>query len=389
MPPDGYNSDMEIPDLVHEALGGEEIRSGVAIGDEEVVCATPSRTLIYRSEGILSDERIEEYPHDADRLVLSEGRRKTTFKLTYVDGTRSFSVPASHGREVLTLLLEGVLDVDGVLEADESVVGAFRFSELTLVIAENRLVRHIGETAWDDDFTQYEYADLTGLDFQEGSVATEVVVSIDGRPRRIKTPRDDARLVEETIKKAVFEFYDVTTMAELRQVVEPTDDAPAADEVDDLTLGSNIDPLVSESDDEPVTAERAGEPDVASPTRREPPDTASPSPTDQNTGQSSEERATEPRPDPQSTADAADDDRQDAESRESPTPPDGEPAATATPDQTTVHPPESGPEAATVDDVKDLREQVSELSAAVQQQNQLLKKQHDAIKQLLGELREQ
>ncbi|MFB6129017.1 MAG: hypothetical protein ABEJ47_04560, partial [Halorhabdus sp.] len=247
---------MEIPDLVHEELGGEEIRSGVSIGDEEVVCATSSRTLVYRPEGFLSDERIEEYPHDVDQLALSEGRRKTTFELTYVDSTRSLSVPTSHSREVLTLLLEGILGVEGVLEQDESVVGAFRFSELTLVIAENRLVRHIGETVWGDDFTQYEYADLTGLDFQEGSVATEIVVSIDGRPQRIKTPRQDARLVEETLKKAVFEFYDVATMAELRNVVEPTDeDAPAADEGDDLTLGSDIDPLVSETKGDPNTAE--------------------------------------------------------------------------------------------------------------------------------------
>lgn len=383
---------MEIPDLVHEELGGEEIRSGVAIGDEEVVCATASRTLVYRPEGFLSDERIETYSHDVEQLILSEGRRKTTFKLTYVDGTRSFSVPASHGREVLTLLLEGILGVDGVLDEGESVVGAFRFSELTLIIAENCLVRHIGETVWDEDFTQYEYGDLTGLDFQEGSVATEIVVSIDGRPQRIKTPRDDARLVEETIKKAVFEFYDVATMAELRQVVEPTDeDAPAADEPDDLTLGSDIDPLVSGTERDPADrAERGSEiEDDSTPGREATPNPDAGSRTDETERQETQDSSApggherrESAADPPTNGRGArpHDDRTASES---------EATATASSGRTTADPSEPDTDVATADDVEDLREQVSELSAAVQQQNQLLKKQHSAIKQLLGELREQ
>ncbi|WEL16515.1 Uncharacterized protein SVXHr_0333 [Halorhabdus sp. SVX81] len=381
---------MEIPDLVHEELGGEEIRSGVAIGDEEVVCATDSRTLIYRPEGILSDERIEQYPHDVDRLALSEGRRKTTFKLTYVDGTRSFAVPASHGRDVLTLLLEGILGVDGVLDEDESVVGAFRFSELTLVIAENRLVRHIGETVWDDDFTQYEYADLTGLDFQEGSVATEIVLTIDGRPQRIKTPREDARLVEETLKKAVFEFYEVATMAELQRAVETAetgDESSAADEPDDLTFGSGIDPLVSETGDEPSdpleTDSEMAEP--STPTEGESTTATQPSQSSVETPQQTTEQGVDNRSDPASTAIGT------AGTEDTPSPqqtnnPDRSRSTDATP--RTGSSPEST-QAATEDDVEALREEVSELSSAVQRQNQLLKKQHNAIKQLFGELRDQ
>ncbi|ACV11470.1 conserved hypothetical protein [Halorhabdus utahensis DSM 12940] len=413
MPPDRYTLDMEIPDLVHEELGGEEIRSGVAIGDEEVVCATATRTLIYRPDGLLSDERVETFPHEVDQLVLSEGRRKTTFKLTYVDGTRSFSVPARHSREVLTLLLEGILGVDGVLDEDESVVGAFRFSELTLVIAENRLVRHIGETVWDEDFTQYEYADLTGLDFQEGSVATEIAISIDGRPQRIKTPREDARLVEETIKKAVFEFYDVATMAELQQVVEPTEeDAPATDEPDDLTLGSNIDPLVSGTEgDQPSPAE-GDQPNIAEDDQ---------SRIAENEPEPAANSTTEPEPGPANTRTPAADrepkrsqpgsDAGDHESRESTadtpvnehreavettdefastgsapteTPTADQPTAEqSTADQPTRGSLASNADVATADEVEALREQVSELSAAVERQNKLLKKQHRAIKHLL------
>jgi len=409
---------MEIPDLVHEELGGEEIRSGVAIGDEEVVCATATRTLIYRPDGLLSDERVETFPHEVDRLVLSEGRRKTTFKLTYVDGTRSFSVPARHSREVLTLLLEGILGVDGVLDEDESVVGAFRFSELTLVIAENRLVRHIGETVWDEDFTQYEYADLTGLDFQEGSVATEIAISIDGRPQRIKTPREDARLVEETLKKAVFEFYDVATMAELQQVVEPTEeDAPATDEPADLTLGSNIDPLVSGTegdqpspaegdqpniaeDDQSRIAENDPEP-AANSTVEQGSETAnarSPG-TDTGSQRSQGDTASGDHESQESTADTPVNEHREAiettdkfastGSAPAETPTADQPTADqSTAEQTTTDQPTRGSlasnaDVATADEVEALREQVSELSAAVERQNKLLKKQHRAIKHLL------
>ena len=43
---------MEIPNLVRQSLGGEEIEAGVNLGDEDLICLTPTRTLLYRAEGL-------------------------------------------------------------------------------------------------------------------------------------------------------------------------------------------------------------------------------------------------------------------------------------------------------------------------------------------------
>lgn len=358
MPSDWHTYCMEIPDLVRQELGGEEVLAGVPIGDEDVVCATAARTLVYRSEGLLSDERIDAYPHNAERLQLSDGRRKTKFTLTYVDGSKSFSVPSGHARDVLTLLLEGILGASGVLAEEESVVGAFRFSELTLVIAEEQLIRHIGQTVWDADFETYPYEDLTGLDFQQGSVATEIVVSIGGRPQRIKTPREDARLVEETLKKAIFEYYDVVSMDELESVVsvDPEDDDDSA-RSDDLTLGSALDPLVT------------GDSNEAAPDEGDAVETEASGFDDGITGAEyggvDTTRPIEDRPsDDDRTAETADFDHVR---------------------QATIDALET--DLATQDEVEALGERIEDLTEAVERQNQLLETQHNAIAELVDQLR--
>ncbi|MUV90861.1 hypothetical protein GJ629_13915, partial [Halapricum sp. CBA1109] len=221
---------MDIPELVQQRLGGEQLRTGVMLGDDDVVCITATRTLLYRSDGLLSDERVEEFPHDIERLEVSEGRRKTKFVFEYVEGTESLSVPSDLSREVLGIVLEGVLLADGVIDEDESVAGAFRFSELTLVVCERRVVKHVGNTVWEDDHETFAFEDLTGLEFEEASVATEIVLRIDGRPQRIKTPNDQARIVEQTVKKAIFEFFDVTSMDELDRHFEAEHGGDEADD---------------------------------------------------------------------------------------------------------------------------------------------------------------
>ncbi|MFC7139558.1 hypothetical protein ACFQMA_06860 [Halosimplex aquaticum] len=246
---------MDIPDLVKGALGDEEIQAGVSLGDEDAVCLTPTRTLVYRGEGLLSDEQVEEYSHDIEQLAVSEGRRKTKFTMQYIDGTESFTVPANRGDKVLALFLEGVLRLDGVIEARESVAGVYRFSELTLIITEGRLIKHIGNQVWTEDFEVYPYEDVTGLEFERASVATSIALSVDGRPQRVKVPNDKAPVVRQTLEEALFGYYDVGSIDELNRVVGADDATDAGDvetaDADDggFAFGDDFDPLVSDEDD--------------------------------------------------------------------------------------------------------------------------------------------
>lgn len=250
---------MEIPDLVQGELGGEEVRASVTLGDEDVICFTPTRTLVYRGEGLLSDETVKSFPFNFERLEVAEGRRKTTFTLTYSDQQRSFGIPGRREHAVLKRLLEGALRTANVIGDEESVAGAFRFSELTLVITQHRLLRHLGSVTWDGDFESYSFEDVTGLEFEEGNVATAIVISVNGRPERIKTPNEQADRVRKTLQDALFAFHDVGSLAELNDTLSPdeADDGSADSDERELELESDISSLVGESEPEdPEAGER-------------------------------------------------------------------------------------------------------------------------------------
>jgi hypothetical protein len=250
---------MDIPALVRRQLGDEEIRTAVALGDEDVLCVTPTRILIYRGEGLLSDESVADYPLDVDRLEVAQGRRKTTFTLTDIDGSESVSVPRDRGDRALRAILEGILRIQGVVEPDEAVRGVYRFSELTLIVTDGRLVKLIGAAVWADEYERFDFADVTGLEFEAGSVATQIVLAVDGRPQRIKAPNDAAPKLRQTLQNALFDFYGVDSVAELNETVAPVASTPDETESDsdDLAFDSGIDPLVG-GEPEDAADQRAG-----------------------------------------------------------------------------------------------------------------------------------
>lgn len=241
---------MEIPDLVRGRLGDETIETAVNLGDEDVACFTPSRTLVYRGEGLLSDEAVSVYSHDVERLDVAEGRQKVKFVLEYVDGDESFTVPGSRADAVLERLVDGVLGTAGVLDSGESVAGVFRFSELTLTVTDVRLVKQIGEPVWDDDFEEFHYDDVTGLSFEEGSVATQIVLSTSGRTERIKAPSDEAPLLRQTLTGALFDYHDVGSLEALNQRLETRtdDDETEQGRAGDIDLDDGLSPLVGGDD---------------------------------------------------------------------------------------------------------------------------------------------
>ncbi|MFC7028671.1 hypothetical protein ACFQJ5_15675 [Halomicroarcula sp. GCM10025324] len=326
---------MDIPDLVRQELGDEAVRAGVKLGDEDVVCFTPTRTLVYRGEGLLSDEKVSAYPLDFERLAVSEGRRKTKFTLFYVDEKRELTVPLNRGEAVLERVLEGKLQTSGVLEAEESVTGVFRFSELTLVVTERQLLKHIGNATWDADFEQFHFDDITSLQFEEGSVATAIVVAFGDRPERIKAPNEQARAVRKALEDSVFAYHDVSSLDELAEKVGPDEDEDA-DGAGGLGLESGIDPLVS-SDDEADADE-------------------------------SDEVAVSSRPSGGSATESQ-----------------GPAAASAT---TETSPARSTDDSDGDHDIAALESQVAELTEAVERQGEQIQQQEQTIKQLIKELRQ-
>lgn len=234
---------MDVPPLVTERLDGESVETRVALGGDDAVFVTPSRTLVYRADGLLSDESVSAYPHDVERLELTDGRRKTTFELSYMDTAGKFAVPSDRTDAVLEPVLEGILAVTGVIDADERVRKAYRFSELTLIVTDGHLLKHVGGPLWDEDYESFAFADVTDLDTEEGNVATQLVIEVDGRPQRIKVSSDESRSVAHTVESAVLAFHGVDSVEALREATGRDDtDEEDSEEFEE----ADIDPLVDD-----------------------------------------------------------------------------------------------------------------------------------------------
>lgn len=258
---------MDVPGLVRSALDGEDVAASVPLRGEDALYLTPTRTVVYRGNSLLSDEAVEEYPHDAERVEVSEGRRKSTITLSYgLDGERTLTVPGGSLDDVLHTVLAGVFNGTGVTDPGETTVRTYRFSEMTLIVTSDRVVKHVGNAVWDEDYEQIHYDDVTGLDVEEGSVATQLVLETRTRPERIKTPTDRARDVREHVEEALLEYHGAASLeafereraAEAAAESRATDDADASTGADDargadaaVTFDSpGLDPITTDGPDD-------------------------------------------------------------------------------------------------------------------------------------------
>lgn len=344
---------MELPDLVESALEPDEsVLARVSLGGEDALFVTSERSLVYRAEGLLSDESTEEYPHTAERISVSEGRRKSSISLDYgLEGERTLKLPSKHLDDALEYLLAGVLDATGVLDEDEEVTHVFRFSELTLVVTSKRLVRHIGAPVWDEDFEAHHYEDVTDLDFEEGSVATSIVLTLGDRQERFKAPNEQARAVREALTSALLDYHDIGSLEELRVTKEAEAEAEeAAQEDEDSPFGEGPDPLganPTELPDESVEAAEQSGPAGAGRSQQASPESTAETAESAGTGAESASRTTESTPSFE----------------------------------------ESGFEAAGPVEEQDLAAEVEALREEIERQSDLLEQQQETIQQLIDELR--
>ena len=225
---------MDIPTAVEGVLGDETVIERVGLDGEDALFVTPSRTIHYSAESFLSDESVESYPHDAERIGLREKRRKAAIELDYgTDGERSLTVPSDHLDGALEPIIAGVFAARGVIEPEESVIATYRFGELTLVVTERRIVKHVGAAVWDEEYVDVAFEDLQGLSTEQGNVASQLVLSTPSRTERIKTPNEGFRAVDETVREALYDFYDVDSQAGFEAAVAPEEDDEAEQDTQD------------------------------------------------------------------------------------------------------------------------------------------------------------
>lgn len=257
---------MDVPGVVAEALEGETVRTRVGLDGAGVdaLYVTDTRTVAYDDEGLLSDASVTEVPHDIERITVSEGRRKAT--VTLADGLGndySVVVPARQADEALAPLLAGVLATRGITDEGESVVGTYRFSELTLVVTSDRVIKHVGGAVWDEaEHEAIRYADVRDIATEEGSVSTQLVIETANRQERIKTPADSAREVHGTIENALLTYHGVDSYDRFREAVTAEEgEGTAAEGADTGFVESDLDPIGTAGPGEQPVGEASGDTD--------------------------------------------------------------------------------------------------------------------------------
>jgi len=413
---------MDVPGIVEEALDGEEVAADVDLGGDDALFVTPTRVLLYRSEGLLSDESVESYSLEAESLSISEGRRKTRITLEHpIEGVEEFTLPSNAADQAIPSILAGILGMNDVLGEGENVVDTYLFSELTLVVSDDRLVKHVGETVWDLEFEVYPFDDVTAVYAEQGSVATQLIVEVDGRAERIKTPSDRAREVRETLEDAIRRHHGIAAEADLNDALapaEPSEPEPESEpEADDnagtggMDFGEGVDPL--SAGDTTQDGRNPDPRDLEQESQAEESRTQA-SQTAQETPAAAED-ATDAETAPTTTGNQAQSEARDAQSSEDRSTADAarsEPAggsaaagAAAESDDAsddggkTSDTSENAPTEPVPDEFQDagfepasdpseeLAEEVAELRSAVQKQNKLLARQHKTIQKLVEELR--
>ncbi|MCD2204324.1 DUF7115 domain-containing protein [Halobacterium sp. KA-6] len=245
---------MNVPALVQSSLGDEDVAAHVPLKGEDAVFVTPTRTLVYTADGLLSDETVDEFPHDAEGIKVSEGRRKSKITLDYgLDGEESFSVPSGKLDDVLHPIIAGVLNAADVTQPGETVKRTYQFSELTLVVTSDRVVKHVGAAIWGPDYEEIDYDSVTGIDIEEGNVSSQLVLETTARTQRIKAPNEQFRDVRETVENAVYAFHNAANADEFERMNVNEDAGTATKEV---SFESGVEPIDTSGvgeDDEAAT----------------------------------------------------------------------------------------------------------------------------------------
>lgn len=365
---------MQLPGIVARELDdGEDVAATASLGGDDRLVVAAGRTLVYRAGGVLSDESVEVLSHDVARLTLAEGRRKATLGFEYaVEPDRELAVPLDRLERVLQPLLAAVMRDGGVTAPGERVHRVFSFSELTLAITDERLLKHVGAALWDDDHESIPLEAVTDLSYEEGSVATGVVLTVDGRKERLKAPNDRLPEVREHLESALLAAHDAASLDELGDDAE-SDAAPDDDPGHAVADFGGVDALDTGRDGPPGAA--TGDPGGAA-------DNSATTPTDGGAAEPVDPEETAPGDaDAETTAGAASEatletDPATGDRDREETAGDGEGSFADTPFTESV-----APEAST-------REELAELRAAVERQNELLRRHSEAIERLVETLRD-
>lgn len=221
---------MSLPGGVSVLVDEDDIVDRVALDDHRTLFVTPSKVITFRERSLLTEESVEVYPTEVEQLLLDEGKRQATVTFEYADGSsRELQLPTDTMAAGLKALLASVIRAMDIVQGDEVIIDLHRFKELTLVVTDSRLLKHVGWALWATAYDAIDYATITSIETEEGQVSTGVNIGTTDGNEWLKVPQSVADRFVSRFERAVCEFHGVTDLGVLNGDPEAGEPDPEPD----------------------------------------------------------------------------------------------------------------------------------------------------------------
>lgn len=260
---------MTLPGGVSVLVGEDDIIDQVELDTHRMLYVTSTRAIAFRERSLFTEESVEVFPTNVKRLLLNRGKRQSTVTFEYTDrDDRELQLPSDATPPSIRALLESVVRATDVLEGDESIIELYRLNELTVIVTDQRLIKHVGQALWALPFDSIDYETVRDIESEVGQMSTGVFIRTTEGSDRFKLPKDVADRFVSRLEEAVCDYHDVPSVGVLRGDPDAgkPDPEPDLDRLRPLQVGSD-DPRdeadISDLPDLSGLADLSDEPDLS------------------------------------------------------------------------------------------------------------------------------
>lgn len=235
----GYLPSMSLPGGVSMVIDEDELLDEIGLDEHRTLFISPEKAVVHRERSLLTDESVDTYPTAARKLGIEEGKRQTVVTFEYPNQPDlELELPSDVVAPALKALLASIIKATGVVSGDESIRELYRFNELTVVLTDSRLLKHIGHALWADMYDVIEFENIRDIRTEEGQVSTGINIVTTASSDRLKVPHEAAEGFVTELEQAVCDYHDVAALGVLRgdpDAAEP-DPEPDLDQLRPLSV---------------------------------------------------------------------------------------------------------------------------------------------------------
>jgi hypothetical protein len=114
-------------------------------------------------------------------------------------------------------LIRGAIHAKNTLQQGESIKKICRKGELTIVLTNMKILKHIGTSLWDIDFESFDLETISKIYVDAGGISSELIIESNNRLHRIKTTANIAQSLCDSSINELISFHNFPTYSEFQK----------------------------------------------------------------------------------------------------------------------------------------------------------------------------